>query len=118
MKKSPMRGSSQRAAKEGSTLMRKRRASAWRSVSATSTNCCKTGRTMDRNCRPLGVSAISRRERSIRDVRNEDSSARIWWLIALWVTCSSSAAREKLRKRPIASKARSVCIGGSDAFSI
>ncbi|MCY1214889.1 hypothetical protein D9M72_267190 [compost metagenome] len=40
------------------------------------------------------------------------SSPRIWWLMALCVRASSSAAREKLRWRVAASSARSACSGG------
>src|SRR3546814_18280491 len=39
------------------------------------------------------------------------------WLIALGVTCTSSAAALKLRWRPAASKARSVLKGGRRSFT-
>jgi hypothetical protein len=62
---------------------------------------------------PADVSTTRRVLRSNSLCPIVSSSSRIWWLIAVGVTASSSAARLKLRWRAAASKARRVASGGS-----
>ncbi len=45
---------------------------------------------------------------------NHSSKVRIWWLIAVWVTERSSAARVKLSNRAADSNARNALSGGRE----
>lgn len=62
---------------------------------------------------PSGVSRRRWPARSKSLTPSEASSARIWWLMAPWVTLSSAAALVSEPCRAVASKARSGFSGGS-----
>ncbi len=107
------RGTSHLAPKDGATLtvtMPPRLAA--RIASAPSASRSKPSRSAGRAASPASVSRSARVRRRKSSLPQCSSSARTCWLIAAGVTCSSSAARLKLRWRAAASKARRLFSGG------
>src|SRR6185369_7155144 len=85
---------------------------AWRTSWPAWASCWKAERTGDRKVAPASVSFRDRAPRSNSGWPTHSSSALIWWLMALWVTLSSSAALEKLRCRAALSKYQTAFKGG------
>src|SRR5713101_7016150 len=111
------RGSSQRAANDGSTLTHSRaeRPSTARAASSIRLN---ASRAAAASASPAGVRRNDRG--SLRNSSTPSSSSRFctWWLTADCVTCSSRPARVRLRWRAAASKARSALREGSSTDEI
>src|SRR5471032_1291095 len=101
------RGASQRAANEGiDEIVRRLLALVGRSASAAMPMSTKALPSTWAKRRPSGVTLKWRPLRTNSATPSSSSSARTWWLIAPWVRCNSSAAREKFWWRAAASKAR------------
>jgi hypothetical protein len=91
------------------------RSAASRTAAPSSSNATRT-RAANRS--PSSVSRMPRPDRSTSRTPSSASSAFSWWLIAPCVTLSSLAARVRLRKRAVASRARNACIAGSRGMAM
>jgi len=116
--KDSSRGSSQVEAKEGTTeSVRMRSSASGRSSRTAPRRLSKPWPSSGRAASAGALGTSPRPSRRSSPTPSSSSSALTWWLTAAGVTCSSSAARVRLRWRAAASKARSAVSEGRRRLS-